>query len=56
MDLKNRIFEALETELGRIYQERGITTGDISPGEYLAWEAIVDSATALFEKLIEDNK
>lgn len=56
MDIKNRISAALESELNRIYEERGITTGDITPGQYQQWESITAAAAELFAQLIEENE
>lgn len=56
MDLKNRISNALEAELGRIYDELGITTGDITPEQFQQWEAITADTAELFARLIEDNE
>lgn len=56
MDLKNRISAALESELSTIYEELGITSGDITPSDFIEWESITSSAALLFERLIEFNK
>lgn len=56
MDLKNRISAALEGELSAIYEELGITNGDITPSDFIEWESLTSSAALLFERLIEFNK
>ena len=56
MNLKNRISAALENELSTIYEELGITSGDMSPADQNDWEGVTTSAARLFEKLIEFNK
>lgn len=56
MDLKNRISAALEKELSAIYEELGITNGDITPSDFIEWERLTSSAALLFERLIEFNK
>lgn len=55
-DLKTRISAAMEAELSRIYEENGITTGDITPEQLLEWERITAAAADLFAQLIEDNE
>lgn len=56
MDLQNRISAALESELAKIYEENGITTGDITPAQLLEWERITAAAADLFAQLIEENE
>lgn len=56
MDLRQRISEALERELARIYDDEGITTGDITPEQLLQWENIAAAAAELFTALIEQNE
>jgi hypothetical protein len=56
MDLKNRISAALEKELSAIYEELGITSGDIAPSDFTEWEKLTSSAALLFEMLIEFNR
>lgn len=55
-ELKARISEALENELAKIYEEKGITSGDISPEQLLEWERIAEDATKLFGLLIDQNE
>lgn len=56
MDLKNRISEALESLLSEIYEEEGITAGDIHPLQAMLWEAQTAEMALLFVRLIEQNK
>ena len=56
MNLQARISAALESELSAIYDELGITNGDISPSDLVEWESVTNSAALLFSKLIEFNK
>lgn len=55
-ELKNRISAALEGELAKIYDEMGITSGDITPGQSLEWEQLTEDAADLFWRLIVLNK
>lgn len=55
-NLKNRISNALESLLGEIYEEQWITSGDVTPGQYLEWERLTEETAALFYQLIEQNK
>lgn len=55
MDLQIRISAALESELSAIYEELGITSGDITPSDFIEWERLTNSAALLFERLIEFN-
>lgn len=55
-ELKARISEALESELARIYEEKGISSGDITPEMLLEWERITEDAAKLFGLLIAWNK
>jgi hypothetical protein len=54
--LQDRISNALEAELSRIYDEQGITSGDVTPGQYLIWEHHTEALAELFAELIEQNK
>ena len=56
MDIKNRISDALESALSRIYEEMGITSGDITPEMLLEWERITEETAVLFWRLIVLNK
>lgn len=55
-ELQKRISNALERELERIYDEAWITSGDVTPEQFLKWERIVATAADLFAELIEQNK
>lgn len=54
-ELADRISNALEAELGRIYEELRVESGDISPLDALEWDEVTAKAAYLFEKLIEQN-
>jgi len=54
-ELKERISGSLESSLSDIYDELGITTGDISPDQDLVWDEICEKAAELFEVLIRQN-
>lgn len=55
LNLQTRISEALENELGKIYDELGIQVGDISPEQHLQWEDLMGNMAKLFGILIEQN-
>ena len=55
-ELKNRISDALEAELARVYDENGITSGDVTPEQMQEWERITAAAAVLFAQLIAQNK
>ena len=55
-DLKTRISDTLEHELGTILDELGIETGDITPLQHLEWEALTREMANLFQTLINQNK
>ena len=55
-ELKARIDEILENGLSEIYEENGITTGDITPEQMQEWERITAAAADLFAQLIEQNE
>ena len=55
-ELKNRISDALESLLSEIYDEHWITSGDVTPGQYLEWERLTNETAELFAELIEQNK
>ena len=54
--LTKRISNALEAELSRIYDEYWITSGDVTPEQYLTWERHTEALAKLFAELIEQNK
>ena len=53
--LKERIGNALECELAKIYDEQGIKNGDISPLDSLEWDRITEETATLFAHLIAWN-
>lgn len=53
--IQTRISNALEAELSKIYDELGVSSGDISPNDFLEWERITEEATTLFQALIAWN-
>lgn len=55
-NLQTRISNALEAELAKIYDEHWITSGDVTPEQYLTWEHLTESMAKLFAELIEQNK
>lgn len=55
-ELKQRISNALEAELARVYDENWITSGDVTPEQFLKWEEITTTAANLFLELINQNK
>jgi hypothetical protein len=56
MELQELISLSLEETLTEIYDQLGITTGDISPIQAMQWNEITQAAAALFSELIEQNK
>ena len=55
-DMKIRISDTLEHELGTILDELGIETGDITPLQHQRWERLTQEMANLFLELIEQNK
>jgi hypothetical protein len=55
MELKNRISDALEAELSKIYNELRIESGDITPQQLLEWDQLTDEMATLFGRLIALN-
>ena len=55
-NLKNRISDTLEHELGTILDELGIDTGDITPLQHQKWEQLTQEIAGLFKILIDQNK
>jgi len=55
-NLKDRISDTLEHELGTILDELGIDTGDITPLQHLEWARLTQEMASLFSELIEQNK
>lgn len=54
--LQRRISDAIETELEAVYDEFAITSGDVTPEQYLTWERHTEALARLFAELIEQNK
>lgn len=54
--IQQRISNALERELERVYDEFRITSGDVTPEQYLKWEKLTHDMANLFGELIEQNK
>jgi hypothetical protein len=55
-ELKKRISAALENELASIYDELGISRGDIAPEQWIDWDNATTTLAFLFAELIEQNK
>ena len=55
-NLKNRISNTLEHELGIILDELGIDTGDITPLQHQKWEQLTQEMADLFQILIDQNR
>ena len=53
--IQERINNALETELGKIYDELRIESGDIAPWDLLEWDQLTDELATLFQALIAWN-
>lgn len=54
--IQSHIDNSLEETLTSIYNQLGITTGDITPEQQMKWENLVTDMSILFEQLIEQNK
>ena len=54
--MKERISNTLEHELGLIFDEVGIESGDITPLQHLEWERLTQEMATLFQTLIDQNK
>ena len=54
--IQQGISDAIERELSRLYDDLGITSGDITPDQYLKWEHLTKEFASLFTELIEQNK
>lgn len=55
-NLKDRISDALEQELGLTLDGLGISTGDITPLQHQKWEQLTQEMADLFQILIDQNK
>lgn len=54
--LQKRISNTLERLLEEIYDEFWITSGDVTPEQYLEWEQLTTKTAELFAELIKQNK
>ena len=54
-EIQERLNNALEAELSKIYDELGVSSGDISPLDLLEWENRVADLTTIFLALIAWN-
>lgn len=54
--IQQRISNAIEREPERVYDELWITSGDVTPEQYLRWEKLTHEMADLFNELIEQNK
>ena len=54
--MKTRISDILEQELGTVYDELEIESGDITSSQYLEWERLTQEMADLFKNLIDQNK
>jgi hypothetical protein len=55
-NLQARISKALEDELLKVYEEKGVMSGDISPEQSLLWDDLTAEMAKLFEILADQNK
>lgn len=53
--IQERIANALEAELSKIYDELRIESGDIAPCDLLEWDQLTDEMATLFQALIAWN-
>ena len=53
--IQERINNALEAELAKIYDELRIESGDIAPCDLLEWDRITEEIATLFQALIAWN-
>lgn len=54
-EIRERISDALEAELAKIYDELGVSSGDISPLDSLEWDRVTEEIATLFQALIAWN-
>ena len=54
-EIQERINNALESELEKIYNELRIESGDIAPCDLLEWDRITEEIATLFQALIAWN-
>ncbi|MCH3997942.1 MAG: hypothetical protein LKF15_10435 [Lachnospiraceae bacterium] len=55
-ETESAIDKALDTALHAPMIRRRILTGDIDPGQMLAWDDLVSQMAALFEEIMEQNQ
>lgn len=53
--IQERIENALEAELSKIYSELRIESGDIAPWDLSEWDHLTNEMATLFERLIAWN-
>lgn len=53
--IQARISDALEAELSKIYDELGVSSGDISPLDSYKWDELTEEIATLFQALIAWN-
>ena len=53
--IQARISDVLEAELSKIYDELGVSSGDVSPLDSLEWDRITEEIATLFQALIAWN-
>lgn len=53
--IQERINNALEAELAKIYNELRIESGDIAPWDLVEWDQLTEEMATLFGRLIAWN-
>lgn len=53
--IKERVNNALEAELSKIYDELRIESGDIAPWDLVEWDQLTSEIATLFSALIAWN-
>lgn len=53
--IKERVNNALEVELSKIYNELRIESGDIAPWDFVEWDQLTSEIATLFSALIAWN-
>lgn len=53
--IKERVNNALEAELSKIYEELRIESGDIAPMDLVEWDQLTSEIATLFSALIAWN-
>lgn len=54
-EIRERISDALEAELAKIYEELRIESGDLAPWDLAEWDHITSELATLFQALIAWN-